>query len=440
MNIRQKRILAIMALVASVFVAMSISFPVIFAAEASVKSASDWSYEDILSVYVLRDGETIGVERTGDDGALIWAGDAQFDLDADRAVALVNNSRYLSAVEYIGNGEPLSAYGLDTPAYSVEVQRKSGVTVFDFGHENVERTGRFAVERGTDDVFIAASFADRIFSLNKTDYYNRKPAQVNYDSLLEVSVSVKGQASFTISRASTAEPMMIRVPTVGYVNNTAIEDLAPRLLRFSFSELVCFVNTADELLAYGLDDPALTLRLWDGEKAFAIALGNREGNDVYGMRLEAPNAVFRVDYDTVSWLYSQTDFSFVSTYLFYGDERYGEEYPDIMIQLTDASGTRRMDVRDDGEHFTFWMNDEQLDELVAQNIVATLLNLRIFAPCDSEKVGMEAFSIDAQLSGLLVQSCTFYEYDREFYAVDQGFGVYYTVAKPVMQEFLALFE
>jgi len=424
------------------FTALAFLLPIVLRTTENVRSMTDFSYDSIESVCIVRPDEVLAFVRAPDAG---WQflDDPDFDLDRDRAVAVVNNCRYLSVRETLEDTGSLENFGLITPEYSLEITLKDGSErIFDVGAPTVDKRGRFALERGTHSIIVMQDFADRVFALPREKFFNRVPQPIRWDDALQMNISVKDLYDVALARENTKEPMRVIAPTIGYANPDALYDFNGRMTRFMFDDPVAFLRTSAEFSQYGLDAPSLVMMASDGENAFGILLGNRVDDDIYGMRAEAPTAVFRVAYAKVEWLFQQTDMSYVSRYLFYGNSAYGKEYGDIEIFLRKDEQSHALRVQPHGESFEFTMDGQPFPEDNAQQIVMQIAGLRLAGKRDGlwQADGKERIRMEARLSGLVVTHCAFYEYGRLHYAVDQGFGVYYLVRKADVDPFIALFE
>jgi len=440
MNKRQQRVLIIMACLAIFFSSAAFVLPVLLTRPDRVYSMSNWSYEDVLGVWITRGGETFGFVR-GEQDAWKLEGDPEFDVDRDRVVALVNNCRYLSVRETFEQDET-AQWGLDQPAYSIEVKLVDGtVRVFDVGNKTVDNAGRFARERGNRTAFIIQAFADKIFSLDRNGFYNRKPDQVDWNNLLELKMTVANRFSMEITRlesGSLNSPLVMREPYVCYLNTGALEEFGKRLSRLIFTE---YLGEAEgsELGQYGLASPAFAITAQSMGEALGIVLGDIRDGKVFAMRLEAPQSVYAVAYEDVEWMLNQAMPPFPSMYMFYGDAGYAvREYDDMQVTLEMAEGDRIFRVAPEGEGFRFTLNGVDFPEERAQQIVRALIGLKVAPPGDQSR-GERLFAIEAFMNGLLVTKCVFYEYDDFCYAVDQGFGVALTTPKKQVDELVTLF-
>jgi len=442
MGAREIRTLWIMGLLAALLITLAVLLPAALQTPGKARSVTDMDYDAIQGVRIIRTDDTLAVIRT-QNGDWRLADDPSFDLDRERAVALVNNCRYLSVRETIENMEPLSNYGLDTPSYSVEITLStSSKRIFDVGFRTVDQQGRFALERGSGKVFVIRDFADRIFTLSREQFFNRIPRRIDWEHVLQISIDANRLYDVILSRKDDSEPMRIVSPIAGYANHDALRDLSDRMIRFKFDDVEAFIQTPSEFSRYGLDAPSLTMTASDGVNTFGIQLGDRtDGGEIYGMRAEAPGVVFKIAYQSVEWFFRQTDMSYISSYLFYGNDSYGRKYEDIEVVYRKDEHSRILNVKPEGESFTFTMDGRPFPETRAQEIVTRLAGMRIAGKAGDPLPtgGEEFFSVEARLSGLLVTRCTFFEYDLLHYAADQGFGSFYLVRKADLDAFTALF-
>jgi len=437
MNGKQIRLLIVLAAIAVAAFGTRLWLDRLWAAPPVRYSATNWSYANVFGIGIIRENEPLRFVRDGETWRL--EDDRDFEVDHARAVALVNNCRYLSIRETVEGGIPREQLGLDTPAYSIEVSLPGGrAETFDIGAWTADRSGRFAKNRDDDVVFVIESYADAVFSLPKDQFLNRKPRQIDWPALLELVYYSGGRFQIALERGSDREPVMQTFPVAAYTNSQALEEFAFRIMRFSFADFVSYVYGPGDLGPYGLDEPSLVIGAKDPEGRFGILLGRRDGQVVYGMRAEAPGAVFSVPYADVEWMYSQSDTSFASSYLFYGDERYVESgYDDIEIAIEgDFSGL--FAVKPEGGGYAFSIDGSAIDEQLAVAIVTGLADLKTAGRANEQKAGRQLFTIKARMSRLLVTQCDFYEYDNVFYAVDQGFGLYFLARREQIDGFAGL--
>jgi len=261
-------------------------------AEESAKQIFQFKPEDIAQIALNRAGETSAFEKRGDAWVMTQPLSTKADestLDAiARNVATSQVERKLSAA-----ADKLATYGLSEPRVSLTVKLKSGEQHrLRLGDKDFNGTNVYALIDDSQEVALVSSYllesADKpLFDLRDKSVLDVEQSEVNR---LELKTST-GQ--FLLTRRG--DDWQLQQPRSLPADANEVSSILSQLALAKMTEVVA--EEAQDLKAYGLDNPTITARLRTekgGEQI--LMLGKKDGEQYYG-KTNARSVVFKVGSD-----------------------------------------------------------------------------------------------------------------------------------------------
>lgn len=256
-----------------------------------------------------------GLSWTADDTAFDLAcdggtwqrtDDPAFPLDQDKTQVMADDLLALTATRKIEDVTSPADYGLAEPAFTVTARWKDGTeTTYAMGDETPFGDGYYLRLSGQDTVIytIEDDLSD-IFdtTMNALAVLETIPTAENV-TRLTVSNSLDLQRA-SVSR--TINPDQLWYAAEGYPVDGA-EDLVETAQNIAWDELVTASASDEELTAWGLDDAATAITLYDSDEAgMTVLLGATDDDSNYYARLPASTMVYTVAAADVSDLLTAT--------------------------------------------------------------------------------------------------------------------------------------
>jgi hypothetical protein len=261
-------------------------------AKEQAKQIFQFKQDDIAQITLNRAGETLTFEKRGDDWVMTQPLSTKADestLDAiARNVATSQVERKLSAA-----ADKLATYGLSEPKVSLTVKLKSGEQHrLRLGDKDFNGSNVYALIDDSQEVALVPNYlfesADKsLFDLRDKTVLDVEQSEVN---TLELKTST-GQFLLT----KRGDDWQLQQPRQLPADSGEVNSILSQLSFAKMTEVVA--EEAQDLKAYGLDDPTITARLRTekgGEQM--LMLGKKEGEQYYG-KTNARSAVFKVGGD-----------------------------------------------------------------------------------------------------------------------------------------------
>ena len=241
------------------------------------------------------------------DGS-VWqlADDPAFPLDQDKTQTMADDLLALTATRKIEDVTSPADYGLAEPAFTVTAGWKDGTeTTYAMGDDTPFGDGYYLLLSGQDTVIytIEDDLSD-IFdtTMNALAVLETIPTAENVTRL-----TVGDSLDLTLAETSlTINPDQLWYAAEGYPVDGA-ETLVEAAQDIAWDELVTASASDEELTAWGLDDAATAVTLYDGDKAgMTILLGNTDDDGNYYACLPGSTMVYTVAAADVSDLLTAT--------------------------------------------------------------------------------------------------------------------------------------
>lgn len=260
----------------------------------SVTAFSDPSSFSFLGT----DGETLSF--TKQNGVWQWNEDSTFPADQSAVESLAEDLSHVEAVRAISDPEPLSAYGLDSPAYTIQVADSGGMGATLLIGAAVNSDYYAALEGGETVYTISSSLLDTL-SIGLMDLAEPESIpSVREDNIQSIQWESGGT---TLLLTKDTETLSVESEDTGStetvteyhwtVNDNAVpqdnETLSLLLDELSFLGFSsCYDYDAEEsvLASCGLTEPALVLTVsYDDGQSFTLSVGQMDGDGTYRFAL-----------------------------------------------------------------------------------------------------------------------------------------------------------
>lgn len=233
-------------------------------------------------------------DLTHDGGAWQRTDDPAFPMDQNKTQAMADDLLALTATRKIEDVTSHADYGLAEPAFTVTARWKDGTeTTYAMGDDTPFADGYYLLLSGQNTVIytIEDDLSD-IFdtTMNALAVLETIPAAENVTRL-----TVGESLDLTLAEASlTINPDQLWYAAEGYPVDGA-EDLVETARDIAWDGLVTASASDEELTAWGLDDAATAVTLYDGENAVvSILLGNTDDDGNYYARMPESAMVYTV--------------------------------------------------------------------------------------------------------------------------------------------------
>ena len=260
------------------------------AAEAKPK-AFDVSPENIVEVEIKNvAGETMRVERIEAN----WQVMAPQKADADAAaVASITSSLASLEVQRVVDEMPanLGQYGLERPQIEVAFRARDQKE-FDrlqIGDKTPTGGDLYAKKTGENRVFLISSFLDATFNKTAFDFRDKRILKFDRDAANGIEL-INGPTTIQLTRAGTE--WRLAKPIAARADYATVEGIMTRLSSGQMQMITS--ETGEDLRAYGLDRPAITVNVTSDSSRAALLVGKAADNGTYAKDASRP-MVFTVE-------------------------------------------------------------------------------------------------------------------------------------------------
>ena len=216
---------------------------------------------------------------TLEDGMWVYEADAAFPADTEKIEALLEPFASCGAAFVIENVDDEGLYGLDDPVCTIDLTAGDETYTVRLGDFSQMDSQRYA-SIGDGKVYLLSHDPLDEFSAVLSDVI-RHDIVPNITEAEEITFT--GEENYTITREESGKSICaddVYFAGEQPLDTSRVESYLSSLSGLSLTEYVTYNATAEELAAYGLDTPALTVSLVypapeDGEKteSFTLHLG-----------------------------------------------------------------------------------------------------------------------------------------------------------------------
>lgn len=335
---RSKKLLALLivlgAIIAVFFIVSKMSDS--YTSSLEDETTSLFSMESVSDATALSweyNGETNSFSKS--DGSWQYDKDSAFPVDEDKIDDLLNNFVNVSSSKTIENPEDISQYGLDDPSVTINIEAGDDSRTFEFGNAT-DITGEYYCSTGDGNVYlVSSSIADSF----KNDFLSVVKMEDIPDMSEVNSFSVSNaDGDYTFDHIEDAgicysdEYVWYYNKGSGYtaLDNELFDTYLSSITGVSFISCVNYNASDEDLAAYGLDDPAVSLNVnytrteetetdetdEDGNiiyetneyiEDFSLDLGGYNGDYCYA-RIPGSNMVYTINASVEdTYIYTSTD-------------------------------------------------------------------------------------------------------------------------------------
>ncbi len=195
---------------------------------------------------------------TLEDGTWVYEADAAFPADTEKIETLLEPFVSCSAAFVIDNVEDESLYGLDDPVCTITLTAGDETYTVRLGDFSQMDSQRYA-SIGDGKVYLLSHDPFDEFSAVLSDV-------IRHDAVPEITeaneITFSGAEDYTVKREESGKSICADdIYFVGEqpLDTSRVESYLSSLSGLSLTEYVTYDATEEELAAYGLDDPALTV-------------------------------------------------------------------------------------------------------------------------------------------------------------------------------------
>jgi hypothetical protein len=189
----------------------------------------------------------------------------------------------------------LAQYGLSPPRIEVAFKTTDDTEFrhLYIGDKTATGGDMFAKLDNSNEVFLIPAYQE--FTFNKSPIDLRDKTLLAFDRDAVKSIDVRGdRGDFTLARSDNAE-WNITEPVSFRADPAAVEGLRARLETAQFKSVANEEATAEELRAFGLDEPSGTVVINSAERTTLEFGGEAEDGGVYARESGRPNFIVTVD-------------------------------------------------------------------------------------------------------------------------------------------------
>lgn len=206
------------------------------------------------------DGETLSFHR---DGPWIYDSDEAFPVSGDSMQELLETFRSFRAAFVITQPEDLSQYGLDNPVCTIEMTTEDQTYVIQLGDYSTMDQQRY-VSTGDGKVYLAVADPLDTFAAELSDFIEHdETPNWNQVTRLTVSGSVEESLFYQKDNSSSYSAIDVYFTQRGGeilpLDTDRVESYLDALKYLGLTDYVTYHATDQELSAYGLDNPELTI-------------------------------------------------------------------------------------------------------------------------------------------------------------------------------------
>lgn len=402
---------------------ISISGEVVLDIDSADVTALAWTY----------DNESLAFHKDGD----VWTydDDAAFPVDAEKIQALLSYFSEMGAAFIIEDADDLGQYGLDDPACTITITTDDGETTINLGAYSTMDQQRY-LSTGDGNVYLVTSDPLSAYEIVLADMIDNDDLPA-FDQVDRISISGPEDYEVVYQADSTdticADDVYFKQDgaETAPLDTEKVEQYLAAISGLSQDTYVTYNATDDDLAAYGLDAPELTLHVDDTDDenesaTFTLTMSRApetkaaaaedDAEDTAGEGVtdsDKVKAYVRIGDSSIIYEISETSYDALMACT-YNDLRHSDVFTGDVgaitrfdIGLDDAQYSFTAD-EDDG----FSYNGEAID---LESLTSALTALTIDSFTDETADGLaEELRLTLGLDGAIPeQNYTFYRYDGD---------------------------
>ena len=376
----------------------------------------------IKKYIVTQDGVSVTFNKQEDTN---WAMEGLENADLtqisiDQAIACLENLEYTQIIE---NGiDKASDYGLDK-GVTDEAYDENGNLVYKItvGNQTVDQTGYYACLENDSNVYIISAENGKPLSRKPTAFRDVYPAYVDFSDIKSLNVSIRDGISYSIVPNPNGEITegygeFLLTGIYSFDVPVLSEELADNI-GGPFYEItaVDFIDTPEEGVDYGLDNPAMVLSAVDNKgNECTITIGNTCADDstkVYA-QFSGKDYICTVLKEKTDKIKNAKPFDIIGKY-FINDS--ADVFSEITVKDLEFTGTYSIDA----ENSSVSLNGKSSDMSAFTEIYKSIAAVTM----DGEKKkepGEYVGEIVLTYSTGEVLTLRFLQYDDNYYAVERN--------------------
>jgi hypothetical protein len=278
------------------------------ASEAEKITLSSFSADSLASISYTYDGQTIDLEKQ--NGIWALADDTAYHVLQTYANSMATALCQMSASRVIENVSDYGQYGLDNPEMTVTANVGGEAMSFYFGSQNKISEISYLQMEGDPNVYAVSPSIEKTFQYTKEKLYDTSwlPVSLTRSDIVRLDYSYHtADAGDTVSLTAEQEPVAsstagsasesdsgVSYTQVWYFTGSGEEvnpAMASAMLDALFTAPTSQNTNPAALSAYGLDAPALTVRVTDSagsEETISLGIGT----DGYYLMRAGDNSVY----------------------------------------------------------------------------------------------------------------------------------------------------
>lgn len=243
---------------------------------------------DIEEVTVTSSGETTIVRKT--DGGWRLVSPTEAEADETEVTSLTGQLAGLEISRVVDeDAADLAQYGLADPQVAVAFRAGDASGRLRLGDQTPTTVDMYAAREGETRVFLIPAFLESTFARSPFDLRDKRILRVERAEVDAVEISGSGR---TIQLARTGSEWRLTAPYAARGDYGAIEGLVTRVTSAPMASLVA--EEAGPLGEFGLDRPALTVRIGSGSASAVLQVGREADGRVFA-RDASRTLVFTID-------------------------------------------------------------------------------------------------------------------------------------------------
>ncbi len=265
--------------------------------------------EHVVAISLTRKGETIRLERSGDDWSLVAP--RKFPADKNRIQGLIGSVNNLRATAFFSDEDAdREKFGLTDPSLEISLELgEEGSAGFRLGKKDEGPPVTYYFERTSDgQVAKVAEWVKPRFDLDLDDLRDKRLFRCKSDEIASIRFERADGAAFALDKDDQGK-WTISPPSDRALKEPVITRTVGGLASLSGKDIVADDATAPEQLApWGLDNPALDVEVRRGDDsscghAIAAVVGADSDNPRYYVKRTDEATVMSVP----EYLYSRLD-------------------------------------------------------------------------------------------------------------------------------------
>ena len=234
-------------------------------------------------------GEQTTLKKSGSDWQIAAPVAAQ--PDSAEVSGLTSNLSTLEISRVIeDNPGDLAEFGLSPPRIEVAFKSGSEERRLQIGKKTPPGTDLYAKLADQKRVFLIPSFVEATFNKKTFDLRDKTVLKLERDKIDRLTVAT---AARTLEFAKENGEWRMTAPLKARADFTSVDGLVSRLHTLQMKSLVA--PEAANLTEYGLDKPAVTIRLGSGSSLATLLVGKESGDGVNFAKDQSRPAVFSIE-------------------------------------------------------------------------------------------------------------------------------------------------